>query len=138
MAAALADLGRGVVIGSATLGKGLVQTITRLPDGGELYITWSRVLAPRGWPIQALGVMPQICTSLGGQKTNDLLHGLLVAQNPLLAALATSRAARAPLPAAEALDIRSACPAAIGSDTDLQAAKFLADHPSAYRAALLQ
>ena len=65
LAAALADRGRGVVVGSSTLGKGLVQTIAPLPDGGELFVTWSRVLAPRGWPIQGLGVLPQVCTSLG-------------------------------------------------------------------------
>ena len=50
------------VIGSVTLGKGLVQTIAPLPDGGELFVTWSRVLAPRGWPLQGLGVLPQVCT----------------------------------------------------------------------------
>ena len=55
LAAALADNRRAVVIGSETLGKGLVQTLTALPDGGELYVTWSRVLAPRGWPLQSLG-----------------------------------------------------------------------------------
>ena len=38
IAAALADRGR-VVIGSSTLGKGLVQTISPLPDGGELFVT---------------------------------------------------------------------------------------------------
>ncbi len=65
MAAALADHGRAVVVGSATLGKGLVQTIAQLPDGGELFVTWSRVMAPLGWPLQGLGVMPQLCTSLG-------------------------------------------------------------------------
>ena len=37
MAAAVADLGRGVVIGSSTLGKGLVQTITRLPGWRRIY-----------------------------------------------------------------------------------------------------
>ncbi|HTQ70801.1 MAG TPA: S41 family peptidase, partial [Acidocella sp.] len=57
LASALADDGRAVVIGSETLGKGLVQTVTSLPDGGELYVTWSRVLAPRGWPLQGLGLM---------------------------------------------------------------------------------
>ena len=65
LAAALADQGRAVVVGSSTLGKGLVQTIAPLPDGGELFVTWSRVLAPLGWPIQGLGVLPQVCTSLG-------------------------------------------------------------------------
>ena len=65
LVAALTDRGRAVAVGSTTLGKGLVQTIAPLPDGGELFVTWSRVLAPRGWPIQGLGVLPQVCTSLG-------------------------------------------------------------------------
>ncbi len=71
LAAALADQHRAVVVGSATLGKGLVQTIAGLPDGGELLISWSRVLAPLGWPIQGLGVLPQVCTSLG---TETAMH----------------------------------------------------------------
>ncbi|MGI4747295.1 MAG: S41 family peptidase, partial [Janthinobacterium lividum] len=54
MAAALSDHRRAVVVGSSTLGKGLVQTIAQLPDGGELFVTWSRVLAPLGWPLQGL------------------------------------------------------------------------------------
>ena len=188
MAAALADLSRGVVIGSATLGKGLVQGITRLPDGGELYVTWSRVLAPKGWPIQSLGVMPQICTSNGQEQTSggndastsvptalekgvggivkngqsrieigrltaaDLakalallstsltthaLAELAAGKQPIEQALIASRAARAPLPVARALEIRSACPAAEGSESDVTAAHFLADHPTAYRTALL-
>ncbi len=137
MAAALADLGRAVVVGSATLGKGLVQTITRLPDGGELFVTWSRVLAPRGWPIQALGVMPQICTSWGALRSARALNDLLDGHEDMQRALAASRAARSPLPVDRALDIRSACPAAEGTDTDMLVAKFLADHPAAYRAALI-
>jgi carboxyl-terminal processing protease len=137
MAAALADLGRGVVVGSATLGKGLVQTITRLPDGGELYITWSRVLAPRGWPIQSLGVLPQVCTSDGDQATTRALNDLLGGMDDMRAALAAARAARAPLPVARALELRAACPAAEGGDDDMRAARFLIEHPAAYRAALL-
>ncbi|HQT79216.1 MAG TPA: S41 family peptidase, partial [Rhodopila sp.] len=65
MAAALADRGRAVVVGSATVGKGMVQTIDPMPDGGELFVTWSQLLAPLGWPLQGLGVLPQVCTSLG-------------------------------------------------------------------------
>ena len=48
LAAALADRGRAVVVGSATVGKGMVQTIDPLPDGGELFVTWSQTLAPLG------------------------------------------------------------------------------------------
>ena len=137
MAAALADLGRGVVVGSSTLGKGLVQTITRLPDGGELFVTWSRVLAPRGWPLQSLGVIPQICTSLGDTANQQALSDLADGHDDMEKTLARARAARAPLPVAQALDIRAACPAAEGTDADMQAADFLVAHPKAYQTALL-
>jgi carboxyl-terminal processing protease len=138
MAAALADLGRGVVVGSTTLGKGLVQTITSLPDGGELYVTWSRVLAPKSWPIQTLGVMPQVCTSRGTDDLHRQLDDLAAGRWDLAEAVAHSRAARAPLPMAQALDLRQPCPAAEGGDLDLQAANFLAVHPAAYQAALVR
>jgi carboxyl-terminal processing protease len=135
MAAALEDSGRGVVVGSSTLGKGLVQTIAPLPDGGELFVTWSRVLAPLGWPLQGLGVMPQVCTSLGEdalkQSLDDLLHG----RQDMAAALARHNAARAPVPAAQVVELRNACPAAEGRDLDIDAARFLFDHPEAYEAA---
>jgi carboxyl-terminal processing protease len=137
MAAALADLGRGVVIGSSTLGKGLVQTIKRMPDGGELFVTWSRVLAPKNWPIQALGVLPQICTSRGEDETTKQLADLAQGRWDMAHAVAQSRAARAPLPVAQALELREPCPAAEASDLDLVAAHYLADHPAAYKAALI-
>ncbi len=137
MAAALADNRRAVVVGSSTLGKGLVQTISPLPDGGELFITWSRVLAPGGWPIQGLGVMPQVCTSLGEDMLHAQLAALLRGQLEMAAALTRHDAARAPLPAAQVVELRNDCPAAEGRDGDLTAAGFLLDHPGAYQTALL-
>jgi carboxyl-terminal processing protease len=137
LAAALADRGRGVVIGSSTLGKGLVQTIAPLPDGGELFITWSRVLAPRGWPIQGLGVLPQVCTSLGQDALGRQLAVLANGRQPMAQAIATHRAARAPLPPAQVLAVRNACPAAAGREADLDTARLLIHDPIAYAAALL-
>ncbi len=137
LAAALADNGRAVVVGSETLGKGLVQTVTSLPDGGELYVTWARVLAPDGWPLQTLGVMPQICTSLGAQALASQLTALAAGNNLMAPLLARSRAARPPIRLDAILSIRDACPAVIGGDLDLAAAKFLLATPAAYRAALL-
>ena len=137
VAAALADRGRGVVVGSSTLGKGLVQTITRLPGGGELALTWSRVLAPRGWPIQGIGVLPQLCTSRGEAAADRELAALAAGVQPMAAALARERDARPPVPLAEMVAIRDACPAAEGTDLDLRAAKDLLTHPAAYAAALL-
>ena len=135
MAAALEDQGRAVVVGSATLGKGLVQTIATLPDGGELFVSWSRVLAPAGWPIQGLGVLPQLCTSLGQDATSAQLQSLDRGTQSMEAALARHRAARAPLPAAEILALRNACPASEARDADLTSARFLITHPAAYAAA---
>jgi carboxyl-terminal processing protease len=137
LAAALADRGRGVVIGSSTLGKGLVQTIAPLPDGGELFVTWSRVLAPLGWPIQGLGVLPQVCTSLGQDALSWQLGALALGQQPMAKALQAHRAARAPLQPAQTLAIRNACPAAEGRELDLDIARLLIHDPAAYAAALL-
>jgi len=137
LTAALADRGRAVVVGSATLGKGLVQTIAPLPDGGELFVTWSRVLAPRGWPLQGLGVLPQVCTSLGQNVLQSQLDSLDQGIQPMAEAIARHRAARPPLPPAQAVAMRAACPAAEGSDADVMAARFLIQHPVAYATALL-
>ena len=137
LAAALADAGRAVVVGSATLGKGLVQTVVTLPDGGDLYVTWSRVLAPLGWPLQSLGVLPQVCTSLGETELAASLAALEAGHQPMARALQRHRDARAPLAPAEAIDIRSACPAAGGRDGDLDAARYLFAHQAAYDTALI-
>jgi carboxyl-terminal processing protease len=137
LAAALSDQRRAVVVGSATLGKGLVQTILPLPDGGALSLTWSRVLAPMGWPLQALGVLPQVCTSLGEEKLKTALAELAQGRQPMARALTRHREARAPIPPAEILEIRNACPASEGRDTDIMAAKYLIDTPAAYATALI-
>jgi len=137
LAAALADRGRAVVVGSSTLGKGLVQTIAPLPDGGELFVTWSRVLAPRAWPLQSLGVLPQVCTSLGEARLRQQLAALAQGTQPMEQDIVVDRSARAPLPAAEVVAIRNTCPSGEGTDLDLAAAQALIDNPAAYAAALL-
>ncbi len=137
IAAALADQHRAVVLGSSTLGKGLVQTIATLPDGGELLVTWSRVMAPLGWPLQGLGVLPQVCTSLGAPALARQMMRLERGIQPMAHALARHRAARPPLSPNDILEIRSACPAAPGQESDLAAAHRLVLDPPAYAAALL-
>ncbi len=137
LAAALADNRRAVVIGSETLGKGLVQTLTSLPDGGELYITWSRVLAPRGWPLQTLGLMPQICTSLGGTALTAELGALAAGRNLMAPVLTAARTLRADTAVDDILNVRDECPADTGSDLDMSAAVGVLRNPTAYQAALL-
>jgi carboxyl-terminal processing protease len=62
VAAALQDVGRAVVVGSSSYGKGTVQTVLRLPNGGELTLTWARLVTPSGYFLQTHGVVPTLCT----------------------------------------------------------------------------
>lgn len=61
VAAALQDNGRAVVVGTESLGKGSVQTVIGLPNGGELSITWAHVTTPRGTLLHGLGILPDVC-----------------------------------------------------------------------------
>ena len=135
--AALSDNDRAVVVGSATLGKGLVQSVTSLPGGGELFVTWSRMIATRGWPLQGLGVFPELCVSLGTNSLAAQIASLKAGRDILAKPLAETRAARAPMPLAEVLAIRDSCPASVGANGYFKAAKALIDDPVAYRAALI-
>ncbi|MBV1835850.1 PDZ domain-containing protein [Acetobacter estunensis] len=136
LAAALADHRRAVVVGSSTLGKGLVQTVAQLPDRGELFVTWSRVIAPLGWPLQGLGVMPQLCTSRGALDSERQLKALEAGKAADSSAVLASRNVRYPVGVSRILDIRKACPAALGSDLDLELARSLIENHTAYSAAL--
>jgi len=138
LAAALADRGRAVVIGSSTFGKGVVQTIDPLPDGGELFLTWSRLLAPRGWPIQSLGVFPQICTSLGDEAVRRQIASLAGGRMEMGAAIKLHRAARAPLAPDQIVGIRERCPAADPRVDDMAVAQNLIEASGSYTAALLE
>jgi carboxyl-terminal processing protease len=63
VAAALQDRGRAAVVGTTSYGKGTVQTVIRMPNEGELILTWSRLIAPSGYTWNEQGVMPNICTA---------------------------------------------------------------------------
>jgi carboxyl-terminal processing protease len=136
VAAGLAERGRAVVVGSATTGKGLIQLVAPLPNEAELLVTWSRVLAPAGWPIQGLGVLPALCTSLGPEALARSLAQLARGEAPMGRMLARQRAARAPVLASETAALRGACPPAEGRSADLAGARTLIDNPAAYAAAL--
>ena len=50
-------------MGTTSFGKGTVQTVIRLPNDGEITLTWSRLIAPSGYALHGLGIRPAICTS---------------------------------------------------------------------------
>jgi len=60
LAGALKDNQRGVIIGTRTYGKGLVQEINKLPGGAAVHITVSKYLTPAGCDINKVGVAPDI------------------------------------------------------------------------------
>jgi carboxyl-terminal processing protease len=60
VAGALQDLGRAIVLGTQTFGKGSVQTIIPLSDGSGLRLTTARYYTPKGYLIQGKGIAPDI------------------------------------------------------------------------------
>lgn len=61
MSAALKDYGKGVLVGTKTYGKGLVQQIeTGFANGGGLKYTIARYYTPSGACIQGTGIEPDI------------------------------------------------------------------------------
>jgi len=73
LAAALQDNDRAIIVGSRSYGKGSVQTVLRMPNNGELILTWARILAPSGYRLSGMGVIPTICT-VGMVDTSNVLH----------------------------------------------------------------
>lgn len=76
VAAALQDHRRAILIGSNSFGKGTVQNITRLPNDGEIILTWSRLYTPSGYALHNLGVLPTICTSGDQISVSGLIERL--------------------------------------------------------------
>ena len=60
VAGALQDHGRAIIMGSKTFGKGSVQSIQELANGGAIKLTTARYFTPSGRSIQAEGIMPDI------------------------------------------------------------------------------
>ena len=60
LTAALQDNDRAVVIGVTTFGKGSVNTLRPLSNGGGLYITFARWYSPDGRLIEGDGIEPDV------------------------------------------------------------------------------
>lgn len=85
VAGALQDHKRAAILGTTTFGKGSVQTIMPLPDGGALRLTTSKYYTPSGRSIQAKGIEPDIVVDDTGKahinmKEKDL-DGHLAAED---------------------------------------------------------
>jgi carboxyl-terminal processing protease len=60
LAGALQDHGRALIVGQTTFGKGSVQSILNLRNGGGMRLTTARYYTPSGRSIQATGIHPDI------------------------------------------------------------------------------
>ena len=135
VAATLADRGRAAVVGTATTGKGLVQLVVPLPDGGELLMSWSRLIMPAGWPLQGIGVLPGLCTAGGAAQA---LARLRAGDQPMRTAQSRQQALRHPVSTEEAEALRDACPPGEVTEADVAVARALALDPAAEAAAMPQ
>ena len=105
VAAALQDRDRAVVIGTSSFGKGSVQTVIRLPNDGEITLTWSKLVAPSGYLLHGLGVRPAICTSGGVQESVVLI---IVAIESVMLGEDTANPRRHPLMLYDLLNVYAA------------------------------
>jgi carboxyl-terminal processing protease len=60
VAGALQDYGRATLVGETTFGKGLVQSIEPLSDGGAVKVTTAVYLTPKGRDINKTGISPDV------------------------------------------------------------------------------
>lgn len=83
VAGALQDHKRAAILGTATFGKGSVQTIMPLSDGSALKITTSKYYTPSGRSIQAKGIEPDIVVggSMKGHIKEKDLDGHLAGED---------------------------------------------------------
>jgi carboxyl-terminal processing protease len=134
VAAALQDVGRAVVVGSSSYGKGTVQTVMRLPNDGELTLTWARLVTPSGYFLQQHGVVPTLCTS--AISDTDSSVGAVLGR-PVDSADADASRPRASLNDAAWATLRKSCPAeAVSPALDLKVAERVLSDPGRYAAAL--
>jgi carboxyl-terminal processing protease len=59
-AGALQDDGIGMLVGAKTFGKGVMQTLTPLPDGAAIKITTAHYLTPSHRDINLRGIVPDV------------------------------------------------------------------------------
>jgi carboxyl-terminal processing protease len=133
VAAALQDSRRAVVVGSNSYGKGTVQTVLRLPNGGELTLTWARFHAPSGYALNERGVQPDICTS---GKSGDVETFLSTVSFHKPSA-DTTKWDDEPMTPEQIAALRATCPGhELEPELDLEVALELLHNPALYASAL--
>ena len=74
VAGALKDLGRALLVGETTFGKGSVQSVVSLPDGSAARLTTAKYFTPSRKLIHEHGVSPHIRATLTREQETALLR----------------------------------------------------------------
>jgi carboxyl-terminal processing protease len=140
LAAALQEDGRAIVVGSSSYGKGTVQTVHRLPNDGEIIITWSRIYTPSGYTLNNVGVIPNVCTSKFDadtpQAVAEVMDSIKKGQLETTAAR-TALHANAQPSKSETRLLRASCPPKQGeNDLDLDVAQRILEDGSLFTHAI--
>jgi len=132
VAVALQDNQRAAVVGTVSLGKGSVQTVVRLPNQGEIVLTWSRAYTPRGALLHGLGVLPDVCLSGESATLSDTVARIFNGGGLPAALMDGWRSPPAEVQGLE--ELRAACPPEAHPDRalDLEVARRLVHDPALY------
>ncbi len=71
---ALQDYERATVIGATTFGKGSVNILRPLSNGGGLYITYARWYTPEGRLIEGQGITPDVLVTARDPRDADVMQ----------------------------------------------------------------
>lgn len=71
LAAAVKDNGGGLLIGTKTFGKGIIQMLEELEDGDGIKLTIMQYFSPKGKAIQKVGIEPDVEVELKKEDYNE-------------------------------------------------------------------
>jgi len=74
LAGAVQDQQRGILVGTTSFGKGLVQELQRLPDGTGFKYTVSQYFTPSGRNIHGVGIEPDVVVEIPEELLEEWLE----------------------------------------------------------------
>ncbi len=77
---AIHDWNRGIILGTASFGKGSVQNVIPLSDGSALKLTIAKYYTPKGVCIEEIGINPDVLVELPEQKEGEKIKDLQLEQ----------------------------------------------------------
>ena len=132
VAAALQDRERAILIGTSSYGKGTVQSVLRLPNDGEITLTWSRFIAPSGYILHGLGVRPSLCIRSKPKTVEKFIDATMSSVLEIKSTFQEWRSVVL-LEDGRRNSLRNTCRAKqIQTGTELEIAKYIIENPKSY------